>query len=259
MMLNYMRSEWYRIVHGREFYVFTGVLCALVLAGNLLLWGMGASDPNFPYATVRFSLSNLISSLSLLFFMAGLLVWILFADDRKDGTFKNAIAHGLSRRDLFVGKCLVSTALGLISMAVILIVYVGSALVLLEGPGLEAAGYLLQGVGAALPFTVACIVLAAVVCATLPKSTAGFLVWLAVVSVIPAVLHMVGMAVEPVGAVANWLPSNFFQYEVAINQGGVAEFLWNTPAGLAKCLISGFVGIALFGAVGLWRAGKTEL
>ena len=243
MMLNYMRSEWYRIVHGREFYVFTGVLCALVLAANLLLVSVGASDPNFPYATVRFSLSNLISSLSLLFFMAGLLVWILFADDRKDGTFKNAIAHGLSRRDLFVGKCLVSTALGLISMAVILIVYVGSALVLLEGPGLEAVGYLLQGV----------------VCATLPKSTAGFLVWLAVVSVIPMVLHMVGMVVEPVGAVASWLPANFFQHEVAINQSGVAEFLWNTPAGLAKCLISGFVGIALFGAVGLWRANKTEL
>ncbi len=83
--------------------------------------------------------------------------------------------------------------------------------------------------------------------------------WLAVVSVIPMVLHMVGMVVEPVGAVASWLPANFFQHEVAINQGGVADFLWNTPAGLAKCLISGLVGIALFGAVGLWRAGKTEL
>ena len=115
------------------------------------------------------------------------------------------------------------------------------------------------GAGARKAVAVAGIVLAAAVCATLPKSTAGFLVWLAVVSVIPMVLHMVGMVVEPVGAVASWLPANFFQHEVAINQSGVAEFLWNTPGGLAKCLISGFVGIALFGAVGLWRAGKTEL
>ena len=37
MMLNYLRSEWYRILHGREIYLFTGVLCAIVLAANVLL------------------------------------------------------------------------------------------------------------------------------------------------------------------------------------------------------------------------------
>lgn len=111
MMLNYMKSELYRIVHGRELYLFTGVPCAIVLASSVLLWAM-ASTPDFPYATVRFSLSNLISMLPSLFLLAGLLVWVLFADDRKDGTFKNAVADGCSRRDLFVGKCLVSTGLG---------------------------------------------------------------------------------------------------------------------------------------------------
>lgn len=157
MMLNYMKSELYRIVHGRELYLFTGVPCAIVLASSVLLWAM-ASTPDFPYATVRFSLSNLISMLPSLFLLAGLLVWVLFADDRKDGTFKNAVADGCSRRDLFVGKCLVSTGLGLASMTVILAVYVGSAVLLLEGPA-DAVSILLKGVAAALPFTVACVVL----------------------------------------------------------------------------------------------------
>ena len=85
MMLNYTKSELYRIVHGRELYLFTGVLCAIVLLSSVLLWAM-ASTPDFPYATVRFSLSNLISMLPSLFLLAGLLVWVLFADDRKDGT-----------------------------------------------------------------------------------------------------------------------------------------------------------------------------
>ena len=156
MMLNYMKSELYRIVHGRELYLFTGVPCAIVLASSVLLWAM-ASTPDFPYATVRFSLSNLISMLPSLFLLAGLLVWVLFADDRKDGTFKNAVADGCSRRDLFVGKCLVSTGLGLASMTVILAVYVGSAVLLLEGPA-DAVSILLKGVAAALPFTVACVV-----------------------------------------------------------------------------------------------------
>ena len=101
-MLNYLKGEAYRIAHGRAAYLFAGTLCAIVLAANVLLWAM-SSTPGFPYATVRFSMSNLVSMLPLLFYMAGLLVWVLFADDRKDGTLKNAIAHGCSRRDLFLG------------------------------------------------------------------------------------------------------------------------------------------------------------
>ena len=241
MMLNYTKSELYRIVHGRELYLFTGVLCAIVLLSSVLLWAM-ASTPDFPYATVRFSLSNLISMLPSLFLLAGLLVWVLFADDRKDGTFKNAVADGCSRRDLFVGKCLVSTGLGLASMTVIL-----------------AVSILLKGVAAALPFTVACVVLGVAVCSVLPKTSAAFLVWLAIVAIVPSALHAVGMVVEPVGALASWLPYNFFSNEVAINQSGLAEFLWDTPAGLAKCLIAGFAGVAVFGIAGLWRASKREL
>lgn len=256
-MLNYMKSEWYRIVRGRGLYLFVGTLCAIVLAGNVLLRAMAAT-PDFPYATVRFSMSNLISMLGLLFFMAGLLVWVLFADDRKDGTLKNAIAHGCSRRDLFLGKCIVATALGFASLAVVLAVYIGSAVLLLEG-STEAAAILLKGVAAALPFTVACIVLGVAVCSALPKTVTAFLVWLAVVSIVPAVLNVIGLGVEPVGRLASWLPSIFFSNEVAINQSGLAQFLWDTPEGLAKCLIAGFAGIAVFGAVGLWRAGKAEL
>ena len=240
-MLNYTKSELYRIVHGRELYLFTGVLCAIVLLSSVLLWAM-ASTPDFPYATVRFSLSNLISMLPSLFLLAGLLVWVLFADDRKDGTFK-----GLG-----------STGRGRASMMGILAVYGGSAVLLLEGPA-DAVPILLKGVAAALPFTVACVVLGVAVCSVLPKTSAAFLVWLAIVAIVPSALHAVGMVVEPVGALASWLPYNFFSNEVAINQSGLAEFLWDTPAGLAKCLIAGFAGVAVFGIAGLWRASKREL
>lgn len=257
-MLNYLKSEWYRILHGKTYYLFTGILCAIVLAANVLLWLM-SNTPDFPYATVRFSLSNLISSLGLLFLMAGLLVWVLFVDDRKDGTFKNALIHGISRRDLFVGKCIVSVILGLVSAVVILVVYIGSAVLLLEGPPLEPVVYLLKGVAAALPFVIACVILAVAVCSVLPKSINAFLVWFAVVAIVPSVLNVIGYAIEPVAALASWLPYNFFMNEVIINQSGAAEFLWDTSAGLAKCLISGFAGIVIFSAIGLWRANKTEL
>ena len=98
MMLNYTKSELYRIVHGRELYLFTGVLCAIVLLSSVLLWAM-ASTPDFPYATVRFSLSNLISMLPSLFLLAGLLVWVTKTSaDALEKTIKPALRSPSSRR-----------------------------------------------------------------------------------------------------------------------------------------------------------------
>ncbi len=256
-MLNYLKSEWYRITRGKELYLLVGILCAIVLAANVLLRVMAAT-PDFPYSTVRFSLSNLISSLGMLFFGAGLLVWVLFSDDRKDGTFKNAVAYGISRRSLFVGKCIVSVVAGLVGLAVVLAVYIGSAVLLLEG-SVESVVYLLKGVAAALPFTIACVVLAVAVFVTLAKPITAFWVWLAIVFIIPAALNMMGLVIEPVATFASWMPMNFFANEVFVNQSGMAQFLWDTPMGLMKCLISGLVGTAIFAGMGLWRADKTEL
>lgn len=256
-MLNYLKSEWYRISRGKELYLLVGILCAIVLAANVLLRVM-TTTPDFPYSTVRFSLSNLISSLGMLFFAAGLLVWVLFSDDRKDGTFKNAIAYGISRRTLFVGKCIVSVVVGLGGLVVVLAVYIGSAVLLLEGSA-ESVIYLLKGVAAALPFTIACVVLAVAVFATLTKPITAFWVWLAIVFIIPSVLNMVGLMIEPVATLASWMPINFFANEVSVNQSGVAQFLWDTPTGLMKCLIAGLTGVVIFAGVGLWRADKTEL
>ena len=39
MMLNYMKGEAFRIVHGKEIYLLTGIVAALALAANVLLWG----------------------------------------------------------------------------------------------------------------------------------------------------------------------------------------------------------------------------
>ncbi|MFR4803086.1 MAG: hypothetical protein ACLT98_07095 [Eggerthellaceae bacterium] len=57
----------------------------------------------------------------------------------------------------------------------------GSAVLLLER---DAVSILLKGVAAALPFTVACVVLGVAVCSVLPKTSAAFLVWLAIVAIV---------------------------------------------------------------------------
>ncbi|WP_139650630.1 ABC transporter permease [Raoultibacter phocaeensis] len=257
-MLNYMKSEGYRIVHGRELYLLTGILCAVVLAANMILYGMTFVDDTFPYATVKFSLSNLLGMLPLLFALAGLLVALLYADDRKNGTLKNAIVHGCSRTSVFVGKCIVSIAAGFVSMAIVMVVYLASAMLLLEGPAGEPASMLLTATVAALPSIVAAVVLAVGLDGFFPKTTAAIVAFVVIVFAIPQVLALIGLRIEPVAAFAQWLPGNIFGSEVnEVFTGG--QLPWDKPFGWARCLLAGFLGLVLFAAIGLRRARKTEL
>ena len=183
---------------------------------------------------------------------------MLYADDRKNGTCKNAIAHGCSRTSLFVGKCIVSVAVGLASMAVVLVVYIGSAALLLEGPVAEPAGVLFTAIAAGLPSIVAAAVLAVALEGYFAKTATAIVAWIVVVFVVPQVLALIGLRIDPVAVFAGWLPTNIFGNEVNMAFLG-GDFPWDQPFGLAKCLIAGFASLALFAAVGVWRARKIEL
>ena len=158
MMLNYMKGEAFRIVHGKEIYLLTGVLSLLAMAANAIEFAMTFVDPGFPYATVHFNLGIVTSSLGSLFFVAGMLVWFLYSEDKKNGTLKNALSHGCSRTSVFAAQCVVSSLIGLACMVVVLAAYVGSAVLLLEGPVLPPVVDLLSGIAAALPSLLAAVV-----------------------------------------------------------------------------------------------------
>ena len=258
MMLNYMKGEAFRIVHGKEIYLLTGVLSLLAMAANAIEFAMTFVDPGFPYATVRFNLGIVTSSLGSLFFVAGMLVWFLYSEDKKNGTLKNALSHGCSRTSIFAAQCVVSSLIGLACMVVVLAAYVGSAVLLLEGPMLPPVVDLLSGIAAALPSLLAAVVLMAAVLAHCKSTSSALVVWVVVLFVIPYTLRMVGLLYEPVAVVASWLPPNFFATEALVSMSS-SSLLWNNPVGLAKCLIAGFVGLAAFAAAGVWRARKIEL
>ena len=53
-----------------------------------------------------------------------------------------------------------------------------------------------------------------------------------------------------------WLPRNFFS-GMQVNQTVCAP-IWDAADGLAKCLISGFIGIIVFGIYGIVSLRKKE-
>ncbi|MDR1185594.1 MAG: ABC transporter permease [Coriobacteriales bacterium] len=257
MMMNYLKSEWYRITRRPTIYLFTLIVAGITLAANIILFVFANFDSGFPYALVLFSLSNLLAGMPMLFGFAGLLVVLLYADDRKNGTLKNALVEGMPRWKLFTAKSLISVLMGILSMVVILLVYIGSAVLLLEGPVIEPVGLLLGGVVAALPSVIAVVVFAIACFHIFSSSNHAFIFWMAIIFVVPGVLSTLGLYLEPLRLIASWLPTNFFRDALTANMSGF-DCLWETPFGLTKCLVAGTGFSVLFFVIGLWHTKRME-
>ncbi len=258
-MFNYIKSEWYRVTHSKTIYVFTGILAGMTLLLNLLLCFLDRVDSTFPYGTTAFSLSNLVCMLTVLFYVGLILVDLLFAGDKKNGVLKNAIAFGISREEIFIGKCVVSAVISVCSLLVILVVYLGSAVLFLE-PGVEpnAVFITLKGVACLLIMAVAFEVLAIALCTYFEKEMIAAVVWYLVVSVLPNICFIIGLKSEVFRGIAAWMPANYLSREVMVNMSGWS-CLWDTPQGVAKCLISGAIGLIVFLMFGLGICKKQEV
>lgn len=257
-MLNYIKSECYRMLHGKDMYVFTGVLAVLSILFNLVLFFFGKMEVGFRYNTVSFSLSFLAADMTLLFLVGTIIVALFFAKD-KNGVMKNAIASGISREKIFIGKVIVSAVVSLCSLAVILVAYIGSAVLVLE-PGVapEAVSGLLKGIASLLVMAVASEVLVIALSGCFENSITGYIVWYLVINIGPKLLGLLGVKFEVIRRIASWMPANYLNNEVQINMSGWSA-LWDTPEGVAKCLISGGIGLIVFLLLGMGVCRKQEL
>lgn len=257
-MLNYMKSEWYRITHSREIYVITAILCGATLLLNAVLALVAGADKSFPYATVNFSFNMLIGSMPMIFVVGGVIVWRLFADEKAIGTLKNAIAYGISRHHIFMAKCVVSIVVSLLCLVMVAAVYAGSAYLLLEGPAEEPLKQLFSGIGASLLCAFSAVILAVGLLQYCSKQSSAFGWWVIIIIGLPAALSFAGLKYEIVARISAWLPWNFLRLETVANMSG-SRGMWTTPEGLMKCLIAGIAGIAIFTFAGITMCRKQEV
>lgn len=257
-MLNYMKSEWYKTIHGKGFYIAGGVMCGLVLLMNLILWGSNHFITNFPYGTFRFSLNTFTAQPIWMIALGSVIAGVLFIDDRKSGIIKNAVAYGIPREQILIGKWLVSLASSLILMCVVFAVYVGSAYVLLEKPEFEPFRQMVMAMISTLPFSIAAMMLMNCLGVMIEKETIAMLWWMAVIYFIPMAVDILGLYFKGIQRISRWLPYTFLRREVLVTMGEY-QCLWDTPEGLLKCMVTGVIGIAAFGVWGIIKFRRQQM
>ncbi|WP_449536390.1 ABC transporter permease [Ferdinandcohnia sp. Marseille-Q9671] len=127
-MINYMKSESYRLLRKKGTHV-TGLLCLLLIgAAAATLYYFGQFDPNFPYATSKFFYSNVISG-GLLIIIVGL-IFNGSLTGKDLSLLKQSISFGISRNTIFWSKLILTVSYFL------LICVLGIAVMLVLGENL---------------------------------------------------------------------------------------------------------------------------
>lgn len=255
-MLNYIKSEFYRITHSNTLCIVGCCFAAMPLLINIILYCFALYDPGFPYATTSYSYSNIVASPMLFSVAALFLVYTLYEGNKKSGTTKNIVASGVSREKIFVGQIIVCLVVAVFLLVITVSVYIVSArfLLKLEGPVTEMDMIVESLVMA--PIAVAALIVSIVVVTYFDKSSVGIFYWFCIFFFIPQVFFYIGLVIDPVMELAMWMPNNFFR-GMQVNMS-VCIPVWDTPSGLMRCLISGFIGIAIFATVGLFGLRKKE-
>lgn len=259
-MMNYIKSEIYRVSQDKGIYFFTAILAVLAILLNALLGWFGKMDrAGFRYNTTSFSYSNLVANPMVFCVMGAVVGIILYEGNRRNGNLKNTIAFGIPRTKVFAGECIVATATAVISLIVVLTVYIASAIIFLKHTGPVSLTDLLTEIQAVFLLAVASLISGVICIEAFEKDVTGTIVWFIIWIIIPKIFFYLGRQIDVFRHIAMWMPENFFGtsgMSVNMSQSITA---WGTVEGMTKCIIAGIIGIIVFSLLGVVSLRKREL
>lgn len=259
-MLNYVKSELYRVWRIKIVLTMAGAFAAVILFMNFVLFLLKDQE-HFRYGITSFSFSVLVAQPMLYCYVAADVAATLYEGDRRKGAERNSIASGISRMEIFAGKCLVSLLTALAILVLVLPVYIGSAVALLNPAGPTSVGDMLMELPAVALSGIASIILAIFLLEFIDKSLVAILAWIGIMIVLPKAFLLAGMLLgtgdDILTRIAMWMPQNFFMdMEVTMSQ---CAPIWDTAAGMGKCVMAGAAGIVVFSLAAAVLLRKKEI
>ena len=259
-MLNYIKSEFYRVFHTKGFYIFNGACMALMLSMNLTLWGVARTTQGFPYATTSFPFSMLYcGGFQAALFLTFALSSLIFGAEFKNRTINNSIAGGCSKEVLFLGKLIVTLVCCALTLVLVEGTLIGSAYLLLEDAGMEALNKLLLGSVASIPGLICGSCGAVALFYTLGSDSKATWAWMILFIGVSAAISLLGMKFQTMNYLSQWLVYNVLGESTPNPSTGSFQMVWETTEGFWRLVLSGVIGTIVFFITGLVGVRKVEV
>lgn len=259
-MLNYIKSELYRISHSKGIYILCGVCAGLLLAMNLLLHLIWVEDHTFMYATTVFAFNFVSIFISVVFVLTIVIGCIVFGDEYKNKTLGNSIAFGSSSVKIYLGKAIVSLIVSIVSLAAVLAIFIGSSYLILQNSGPEVLwefleNYLVNGL-----ILVTGVLAALTLCFLFGSASAATWGWLIIFRGLPIVCQLLALRFTFFPLLHEWMAVELIGARVAGTVDDLnIHWLWQTPDGLYRTLMAGFLGTLVFLAIGIAGMRRKEM
>lgn len=250
-MLNYVKSEMYRVLRSKGVYLTIGGCMALILAMNLVLWYFRMYTPNFPYGTTKFSFSMLTTGMAMPLCLTAFMGILVFGDEYKNKTFSNSVAFGYSRELMFFGKLMVTLAVSAIGLLLVEGTLIGSAYLLLEDSGIEFLKDILRASIACIPAFVAGVSGVVALLFIARSEMNAVWSWIGIMIGVSAVVSILGMKIKIFAKLSGWLLWNMVSSVAVDEKTSSLVMIWTSKEGFYKLILAGILGTAIFIAAGL--------
>lgn len=258
-MLNYLKSEFYRILHKKVTYLFIIICSLLLISSTIVLAAVKASDTSFQYATTKFAIDLFSSNLMMILLLCIVVAVTVFGNEHNNHTMKNSISYGISRGKLYCGKLIMELIYALIAFAIITGAYIGVAYLLLENSDPGYLVLLLKACFAALPLFIFAI--GATNCFLFLMESVGSSIG-AVVGILlglPLVFNLLGMKFKLFADLANLLPYNMINGIGYDTEKFQLSLLWAGNTGYLKYWLIGLAELLIITVIGLIGFNKKEI
>ncbi|MGN0142172.1 MAG: ABC transporter permease subunit [Roseburia sp.] len=253
-MMNYIKSECYRILHNKKFWVLELVCAGLLTAMVLVLWYFQTFTEAFPYGNTRFALSNIYCSMTGFMYVAAVFMLIFSDSENKNHTIKNSVASGIRRSTIFGGRFVAAAIFTTTTYVALIAVFAALSYALLLHSGEGEYGILL-GASAAGSTCLFAALAGTHLFLMLSENESTALLWsVAILVGIPTIFKLLGYKVPLFRWIAALFPFN------VLSDYGDATLTLQVNRGLAwQTFLVGAAWLVGFLVIGMIRFQKKEV
>ncbi|MCH8646958.1 hypothetical protein SHJJP8921_001219 [Staphylococcus lugdunensis] len=126
-MINYLKSENYRLTHSKGIYLYTAIISGLIILAALTLVNFGHTTNNFPYSRAKYLYGNVISGAIPIMFVASAMN--LLVNSRKNRQIiKQSLSFDISKGIIYWSKFLLFLVYFVLLCVICILVTIGMGL-----------------------------------------------------------------------------------------------------------------------------------
>ncbi|WP_342552184.1 ABC transporter permease [Paenibacillus sp. FSL R7-0652] len=242
-MKNYLKSEVYRIKSKKLIYFLPFIIAAIPIFGVFLVWSVGLSNPDFEYNNTGFIYRFCRLSFNSLILLIPFLTIYLFSSEYSNGTFKNVVSSGISRRSMYISKYIIILAvLILISIIdLLLIVFTIESLIVHKDPNEQTIFF--KSIVQTIPLLIAAFSVSVMLCFTEEKIISNLIKYYLLLYVIPVFFGNFENLIPIIKPYLNVFPVIRMTNDISFSAGSV---LFNWLEAIIYFLITFMIGNSIF-------------